>query len=88
MSTKPRTPEHFPRMKHRAAKRQFTYLLITVDLKPFIEACRKASEALAKMSMGYWEVGRKLSPPPLEPTQPTTEAAPNRAASFMPGGKS
>ena len=50
MSTKPRTPEHFPKMKHRAAKRRALYVDITPDLIGFIEAIRKASEELAKMS--------------------------------------
>lgn len=51
MSTKPRTPEHFPRMKHRAAKRQVVYLDILPNLGAFVEAARAASRALANMSL-------------------------------------
>ena len=51
MSTKPRTPEHFPHMKHRAAKRQVIYVDIMPDLGAFVEAARAASRALAGMSL-------------------------------------
>ncbi|WP_151723964.1 hypothetical protein [Arthrobacter luteolus] len=73
MSTRPRTPEHFPRMKHRAAKRQAVYVDIPLDLSGFIAAARAAARALAKMTN--------------LPTPSPTEAAPNRAASLIPGEK-
>ena len=106
MSTKPRTPEHFPRMKHRAAGRiakQARRLRATTTLFEALGiAAQITGQALSAMAdrvaacaeaiRQIFEIPAKqsdyvLSPPPLVTTQPTTEAAPNRAASFMPGSK-
>jgi len=59
MSRKPRTPEYFPRMKHRAAKRRVVHVDIAANLTGFIDAIRNASEALAKMSGLPKAVGEK-----------------------------
>ncbi|WP_461169291.1 hypothetical protein [Arthrobacter sp. Z1-15] len=108
MSTKPRTPEHFPRMKHRAAgriakqarqHRETTNIFRT--LSAFSEMAGQAMNTLADRLGTFIEGIRQifqvpgkqsdyvLSPPPLIPSRTftLTEAAPNRVASFMPGGK-
>ena len=46
MSTKPRTPEHFPRMKHRAAARIAKKQVAA--LPQFLEAVTTAANAVAE----------------------------------------
>lgn len=56
MSSKPRTPEHFPKMKHRAAKRLddasllwFANILLNVDLKFFSEELKRVIRSAATL---------------------------------------
>ena len=60
MSTKPRTPEHFPRMKHRAAKRRVVYLDIMPNLGAFVEAMREAAREIATISSVWHDFGREM----------------------------
>lgn len=83
MSTKPRTPKHFPRMKHRAAKRVARQERRERDRATFNNFWAALWDAFTPATQADFI----LSPPPLEPTHPPTEAAPNRAAFPLSGEK-